>query len=245
MTRIIDLENQLEHIISSYGETNFFDVSFTIGDDTYNILTTADFLSELDTNYHEMSYISHKDKSYDNSVFTTHWLLYCKRHVDEWQRILQNELLTINPSNDYGETRIITPNITAETTNEYGRISTNSGGISNTVTHGKVVTGQSNTYDGALRDSAKSTESGTTGTSSTDTTKNTLSGSDTATTTTTGTSTETRTGFKNSPFDNMVKSIEYYARFNLRDMIITGFTKECLFYDNGNGGGDLWHLPLI
>lgn len=238
MTRIVDIESVIDEIVETYGTTTHFDVSFTIGDDTYNILTTADFLAEIENNYYEMSYISHKDKNYDITQFSMIWGLYIKRHTDEWQKILNVELMNLNPAGDYSETRIITPNLTNATTNTYGRTSTNSGGISTTITHGKVTNGQTNTYDGVLRDSAKTTESGTTGNSSIDTTKNTLGGTDSATTTTTGTSTETKNGYKNNPFENAQKSIEFYTRFNLRDMIISGFTKECLFYDNGNGGGD-------
>ena len=244
MTRIIDVENIIGEIVDTYGDTTMFDVSFTINENTYDILSTSDFLSEIETNYSEMSYITHKDKSFDVSQFALQWGLYCKRHVDEWQKILDIELMNLDPTGDYSESRIITPNLTNATTNTYGRTSTNSGGISTTITHGKVISGQTNTYDGVLRDSAKSTESGSTGNSSTDTTKNTLGGSDSATTTTTGTNTETKNGYKNNPFENAQKSIEFYSRFNLRDMIISGFTKECLFYDNGNGG-DFLCLPLI
>lgn len=244
MTRIIDIENVIGEIVGTYGNTDMFKISYTIDDNTYDILSTSDFLDEIKTNYYEMSYISHLDKSYDISHFAQLWALYVRRHTDEWQRILNCELLNIAPSNDYSETRLITPNLTNATTNTYGRTSTNSGGTSQTTTHGKVTTGQNNTYDGTLRDSGKTTESGSTGISTTDTTTNTLGGSDSSTTTTTGTSSETRHGYKNNPFDNMEKYIEYFARFNLRDMIISGFTKECLFYDNGNGG-DYHCLPLI
>jgi hypothetical protein len=112
------------------------------------------------------------------------------------------------------------------------------------VSHGKNVTGQTNTYDGELRDSAKSTESGSTGTSTFDSSTNKLGGTDSQTATTTGTTTEEKNGYKTNPYEQLEKYISFNARFNLRDMIISGFTKECLFYDNGNGGG-FNCLPLI
>ena len=74
-------------------------------------------------------------------------------------------------------------------------------------------------------------------------TKNTLGGSDSATTTMTGTSTVVKSGYRENPYNLIEKSIEFYARFNLRDLIIDGFTKEYLFYDNGNGGDE--HCSLL
>ena len=245
MTRIVDIENVFSDISETYSESTYFDISYTVDDTNYQILSTTDFLAEISMNYFEMSYISHTAKENDVTTFAQMWELYKKRHADEWLKVFNAEIAEIDPAGDYSETRIITPNINVSSTTTYGRTSTNSGGISTTISHGRVTTGQTNTYDGTLRDSVKSTESGTTGNSSTDTTKNTLGGSDGNITRTQGNTTETKTGYKNNPYDNMQKSIEFAARFNLRDMIISDFTKECLFYDNGNGGGDLWHLPLI
>lgn len=244
MNRIVDIESIIEDVFDTYSETNTFTISFQWNGATVDVLTTADFLNEIMTNYYEMSYLTHKPKEQDITEFVNMWNLYKIRHGDEWGKIFASMQQDIDPAWTYSEQRTITPNITSTNTNTYGRTSTNSGGTTTTVSHGKVVTGQTNTYDGELRDSAKSTESGTTTNDVVDTTTNTLGGTDSQTATTTGTTTEIKSGYKTSPYEQLEKYIEFNARFNLRDMIISGFTKECLFYDNGNGG-DYHCLPLI
>lgn len=244
MNRIVDIENVIETLFTDYENTNTFNVTFEWDGVNVDVLTTADFLNEIATNYYEMSYLTHKAKEQDITEFVNMWNLYKLRHGDEWGKIFASLQMDINPAWTYNEQRTITPNITSTNTNTYGRTSTNSGGTTTTVSHGKVVTGQTNTYDGQLRDSAKSTESGTTTNGVVDTTTNTLGGTDSQTATTTGSTTEEKHGYKTSPYEQLEKYIEFNARFNLRDMIISGFTKECLFYDNGNGG-DFNCLPLI
>lgn len=236
MNRIVDIESIIEQVFDTYSETNTFNVSYQWDGVTVDVLTTADFLNEIMTNYYEMSYLTHKSKEQDVTEFVNMWNLYKLRHDDEWGKIFATMQQDINPAWTYSEQRTITPNITSTNTNTYGRTSTNSGGTTTTVSHGKVVTGQTNTYDGELRDSGKTSETGSTGTTLTDTTKNTLGGTDSQTAKTTGTTTEEKHGYKTSPYEQLEKYIEFNARFNLRDMIISGFTKECLFYDNGNGG---------
>lgn len=236
MNRIVDIESIIEQVFDTYSETNAFNVSYQWNGATVDVLTTADFLNEIMTNYYEMSYLTHKPKEHDITEFVNMWNLYKLRHDDEWGKIFATMQQDINPAWTYSEQRTISPNITSTNTNTYGRTSTNSGGTTTTVSHGKVVTGQTNTYDGELRDSGKTSETGSTGTTLTDTTKNTLGGTDSQTAKTTGTTTEEKHGYKTSPYEQLEKYIEFNARFNLRDMIISGFTKECLFYDNGNGG---------
>ena len=236
MNRIVDIENIIEQLFDTYSDTNTFTVSYQWDGVTVDVLTTADFLNEIITNYYEMSYLTHKPKEQDITEFVNMWNLYKLRHGDEWGKIFASMQQDINPAWTYSEQRTISPNITSTNTNTYGRTSTNSGGTTTTVSHGKVVTGQTNTYDGELRDSGKTSETGTTGTTLTDTTKNTLGGTDSQTAKTTGTTTVEKHGYTTSPYEQLEKYIAFNARFNLRDMIISGFTKECLFYDNGNGG---------
>ena len=192
-----------------------------------------------------MSFLTHKSKEHDIDEFVNIWTLYTLRHNEEWTYLFNCEHETIDPLNNYHETKTITPDITVSNTGSYGRTNTNGGSTSQTVAHGKNTTGQTNTYDGTLRDSAKTTEGGTTTTTNTDNTTNRSTGVETGVAHTSGTSTETKTGYNTNPYDNMKKGVEFIARFNLREMIISDFTKECLFYDNGNGGGNEWLLPLI
>lgn len=236
MTRIIDIEKVIETLFDDYEGTTTFDVSFVFGDDTIKVLENDDFLDAIDVNYHDMSYISHKPANQDIAVFLKTWELYKKKHLDEWERIFYTQQVDQTPIYDYMEQRTITPDLSVSNTVTYGRTSTNSGGVANTTTHGKKTSVKTNTYDGTEHNAGETAESGTTSNSSTDTTKNTLGGNDKSVTRTQGTSSEEKHGYKTNPYDNYQKYIEYMARFNLRDMIINGFTKECLFYDNGNEG---------
>ena len=244
MNRIVDIENIIETLFDEYGNTNTFNVTFEWDGANVDVLTTADFLNEIATNYYEMSYLTHKAKEQDVTEFVNMWNLYKLRHGDEWGKIFAVMQMEINPTWDYSEIKTITPNLTSTNTNTYGRTTTNSGGTSTLVSHGKNVTGQTSTYDGELRDSAKSAESGSTGTTTTDTQTSALGGTDSQTATTKGTTTEEKNGYKTNPYEQLEKYISFNVRFDLRDMIISGFTKECLFYDNGNGG-DFNCLPLI
>lgn len=236
MNRIVDIETIIEQLFDTYSETNTFNVSYQWDGVTVDVLTTADFLNEIMTNYYDMSYLTHKPKEQDITEFVNIWNLYKLRHGDEWSKIFASLQRDINPEWTYSEQSTITPNLTSTNTNTYGRTSSNSGGTTTTVSHGKVVTGQTNTYDGELRDSGKTSETGSTGTTTNDSSTTTLGGTESQSSKTTGTTTEEKHGYKKSPYEQLEKYIEFNTRFNLRDMIISGFTKECLFYDNGNGG---------
>lgn len=230
MTRTVKIDSIIHDLLTLYDHENPF---FTITIDGDTVLSNDDFLLELANMFVEMSYISHSTEEYDVNTFTNLWDIYKKRHIDEWTFIHSTFAMDIDPLTDYAETKTITPDISVTSNITYGRTSTNSGGVS--YTHGKTTTTQTNTYDGTLRDSYKSTDSGTD--STTDTTVNTLGGNDKNITRTAGSSTESKSGYKNNPFENLQRGVEYSARFNLRDMIISGFTKEFLFYDNDNGNG--------
>lgn len=207
-----------------------FDITFGESPGDITVLTTEDFINELKIAYRQMSFTCYDDSYL--SGFLQNWGLYKKRHYDEWQ-IIWNYLQgssDLDPSADKHEYEVATPDLTSETT--YGKVSTNGGTITSALAHGKVTTNQTNTYDGALRDSAKSTDSGTDTTTNTLADTNTLSGKDS--TTTSGTNTVEKTSYSHSPFDNLNKAIMFYNTYNLRDLIIDNFTKEFMFYDNGN-----------
>lgn len=246
MTKIINVSDVYERLYNTYHETDAFAITITIGEDSYTVMNTLLFLSELQTNYYEMSYITHIDgEGGDISGFTTYWTLYKQHHIDEWTQILKSQLLEFDPRNTYHETRTYSPNITTANSGSYGRISANSGGTSSTVNHGKNTVGQTNTYDGTLRDSAKSTESGNTTTTNTDSTVNKSNGVETSKSHTSGTTTETKDGYNTNPYETMTAGIEFTARFDLGKLIMDGFSKECLFYDNGNGSDEKWQFPYM
>ena len=50
MNRIVDIETIMETLFETYADTTAFDVSFTLDGVQYNVLSTADFLNELETN---------------------------------------------------------------------------------------------------------------------------------------------------------------------------------------------------
>lgn len=237
MTRIVDICDVINTLI-----TNIYEHTFDVSINDTLVLETADFLNEIHTMHYDKSFISHMDKTQDITQFINQWQIYKNRHMDEWTAIYNATVANVNPINDYSETRTVTPNITVENTVDYGRTVTNTNDTTNTLQHGKTTTGQTNTYDGNLRNSAKTTDSGIDTTTIDGTTTSAVTGQDGSTTSTTGSTTETKSGYKNNAFDNLQKSIEFKARFNLRDMIINGFATEFLFYDNGNGGCDLWPL---
>ena len=237
MTRIVDICDVINTLI-----TNIYEHTFDITINDTLVLETADFLNEINTMHYDKSFISHMDKTQDITQFINQWQIYKNRHMDEWTAVYNATIANVIPINDYSETRTVTPNITVENTVDYGRTVTNTNDTTNTLQHGKTTTGQTNTYDGNLRNSAKTTDSGTDTTTIDGTTTSAVTGQDGSTTSTTGTTTETKSGYKNNAFDNLKKSIEFKARFNLRDMIINGFATEFLFYDNGNGGCDIWPL---
>lgn len=233
MTRLVDIKDIIEQLNS---ET--YSTIFTIIIDDVEVLSSTGFMRELQYSYYDMSFISHSDKTYDIATFISQWQMYKDRHLDEWTRIFNDVALTqtaeFNPMLSYKETRVTEPDLTVESTTDYGKVITSDLGTTNELEHGKVTTGQTNTYDGTLRDSAKSTDSGTDTTSITGTNTDTASGTDTNTTTTTGTNTETKEGYKDNPLTNLQTDIDFAFKNNLRDIIITGFAKEILFYDNGN-----------
>lgn len=233
MTRIIDIADILP-TLNTASYSSVFDIVIN----NTSVLTTAEMIRELEYSYYDMSYISHSDKTYDIAVLLSQWSMYKDRHLDEWTRIFNDVALTqsadFNPMLSYKETRVTEPDLTVESETTYGKVITSDLDTTNEIEHGKTTTGQTNTYDGTLRDSEKSTDSGTDTTTIMGTNTDTASGSDSNTTTTTGTNTETKEGYKDNPLTNLQTDIDFAFKNNLRDLIITGFAKEILFYDNGN-----------
>lgn len=239
MTRIIDIKSIIPQLNSETYST-IFDI--TINNTT--VLTSSEFMHELEYMYYNMSYISHQSKDKDLIAFIMLWDIYKKRHIDEWTKIFEYVDITnsesFDPLNTYGETKTTTPNITNSSTTTYGRVLTASINTTDGLAHGKITTEQTNTYDGELRDSDKTTDSGTDTRTVTGTNTDTNSGSDSNTTTTTGTNTETKSGFNTSPFDNLQRGIDFSFKNNLRDLIINNFVREFLFYNNDNGECDTY-----
>lgn len=210
--------------------------TFTVGDDE---VFDEDFVK----NIIECDYMSRSFRSPSLNAVTgieKLWTVFRLKHDSEFATMYTATIAQYNPLNTYSETKLITPNITAATTNTYGRTSTNSGGVS--TTYGRTETRQTNTYDGTLRDSEKVTNGGSD--SNTNTLKNTLGGTDSSSTTTSGTSTETINGYKESPVVGLEKDISFKLRYNVADNFIKAFFAEYTFFDNDNSRGcNLWLLP--
>lgn len=239
MTRIVDICDIINELTTETYE-HTFDVTFN---DTI-VLETADFLNELETMHFEKSYISHKEKEYDITEFIRQWTIYKKRHLDEWHILFNNLSADIDTVSDYYEYTTVTPDITTENNVEYGRTTTTTNTNTDTTTYGKTSTGQTNTYDGELRNTSKLTDGGNDNRTNVGHSGSSMGGKDTSTNTTTGTTTSEKQGYRNNPFENMQKSVEYTARFNLRDLIINGFCMEFLFYNNDNGGNG-WYNEFL
>ena len=146
MNRIVDIETIMETLFETYSDTTAFDVSFTLDGVQYNVLSTADFLNELETNYYEMSYLTHKAKEFDIDEFVNIWHLYILRHNDEWTHIFNTEHLGIDPLNDYHETKTYTPDISVSNSGTFGRTSSNAESNTNNINHGKNTLAQTNTW---------------------------------------------------------------------------------------------------
>lgn len=236
MTRVIDIETILPMI-----NTSEYSTAFDIVIDNTTVVSTSEFLLELEYNFHDMSYISHQPESYDVTAFIALWSIYKLRHADEWEKIYKAVQYTqsqdYDPTLSYKEVRETTPDITTESSTEYGHTITSSTSGSDSTTYGKVTTDQTNTYDGALRDSGKSTDSGSDSRTLSNSGTDTHSGTDTNTTTTTGTTTETKSGYKDNPLVNLQTDIDFNFKNNLRDLIINNFAREFLIYDNQYRGG--------
>lgn len=235
MTRIIDIADIITTLSSSqYSNT------FNISIDNNTVLSTADFLRELEYAYHDMSYISHKAEAEDINVFIALWTVYKERHYDEWARIYRDVAKTqtadFDPMSTYKETKTVTPEITVTSDTDYGHIISTTSTGSNTMTYGKTTTDQTNTYDGTLRNSDKSTDSGSDTSSLTNTGSDTHSGKDSNTTVTTGSTTETKEGYTESPLIALQTDIDFAFKNNLRDLIINNFAREFLIYDCSGGG---------
>lgn len=239
LNRIVQIEDIISEI-KKPAYANTFDVSIN----STQVLSTADFLSEIEHMHYNKSYVSHMAKEYDIQEFIAQWTIYKARHIDEWTLIFNNQSAPIENYTDYYDYTTVTPDITNENNVEYGRTSTNTNTLTDTTNYGKQSKGQTNSYDGELRDTTKVTDSGNDTRTNINHGGSSMGGKDTSTTTTTGTTTSEKQGYKNSPFENMQKAIEYSARFNLRDMIINGFCMEFLFYNNDNGGGD-WYYGFL
>lgn len=236
MTRVIDIETILPEL-----NTQEYATTFDIRINGALVLSTPELLLELEYNYHDMSYISHQREEYDTAAFIALWNIYKLRHNDEWERIYKALQYTqsqdYDPTLNYKETRETTPDITTESSTDYGHVITSSASGSDSTSYGKVITDQTNTYDGELRDSGKSTDSGSDSRILSNSGSDTHSGTDTNTTTTTGTTTETKEGFRDNPLINLQTDIDFSFKNNLRDLIINNFAREFLIYDNKYRGG--------
>lgn len=222
VVEIADIYETLQDLVAE--SSTLFDI--TINDVT--VLTTDDLMNALYIDYYERSFVT------QNATFAAGfiriWNYFKSKHDNEFAAILAATLAEYDPLTTYAENRTITPNITNKTENTYGRTSTNSGGIS--TTYGKIDTNQLNTYDGSLRNSTKSTLSGTD--SNTNTLKNTLGGTDKSETKTTGSNTITIDGYKENPTKQLESEISFRIRYDIKELIIKTFASEYLFYDNDN-----------
>lgn len=198
------------------------------------LFDSHDLIDHLETMYYDMSFISHKASVYDYQTFYQIWQMYVRENVDIWKKIFDDISIEISPQNDYNINRTTTPNITVESETTYGKTITSGNTTSNTMTYGKVSTDQTNTFDGTLRDAAKSTNSGTDINSGSYTGSDVSSGTDNNTTSTTGTSTEIESGYRKSPYENLAKNIRFLQTHNLHEKIISDFVRRYLIYDNGN-----------
>lgn len=203
---------------------------YTIDNNT--IVSTADIVNEWLNNYYDMSFVSHRAKEYDYDTFKNIWSMYVKRYSSDWTVIYNNLSRAYDPVNSYSETKTITPDITVGNTTTYGRKITNYDNTSDGTTYGKVITDQTNTYDGTLRDVDKSTNSGSDTRNITNDGWSANSGTDTNTQTTTGSTTETRSGYSGNAPVSLQADIDFRVRNDLYNIIIDGFAKEILFYDN-------------
>ena len=231
MTRIVDYKD-----ISTDLREHENDFDITIKE--VSIMEGTELLNELDNMYYDMSFVSHEPMTSDVPKFIQLWGLYKLRHQDEWTRIFDSLQVihsqSYDPRASYYENKTITPDITTESTIEYGRISDTSSSTTDGLTHGLIVQAKTNTYDGELRDSAKTSNTGTDTRAISSSGSDELSGSDTTTSTTSGTTTETRTGSRDNILVNLQTDIDFAARNNLRDLIINNFIKEFMFYNNDN-----------
>lgn len=231
MTRIVDYKD-----ISTDLREHENDFDITINE--VSIMEGTELLNELDNMYYDMSFVSHEPVTGDVPKFIQLWGLYKLRHFDEWTRIFDNlqviKSQNYDPRASYYENKTITPDITTESTIEYGRISDTSSSTTDGLTHGLIIQAKTNTYDGELRDSAKTSNTGTDTRAISSSGSDELSGSDTTTSTTSGTTTETRTGSRDNILVNLQTDIDFAARNNLRDLIINNFIKEFMFYNNDN-----------
>lgn len=203
--------------------------SFSDGSD--DIFDEQFLINVIRTNYLERSFLNRMENPVNG--IERLWIGFRYQHDEEFLNMFRTVNTQYNPLYTYSETKILTPNITAATTNTYGRTSTNSGGVS--TTYGKVETRQTNTYDGSLRDSEKLTNSGSD--SNTNTLKNTLGGIDSSSTQTTGSTTETVNGYKESPVIGLERDISFKIRYNVADNYVKAFFAECTFFDNDNARG--------
>lgn len=232
MTRVVDIKS----IISELDIIPDNPFAVIIHDVT--VVDSVDLLSELHNMYYEMSYVSHREKDFDVLQFIDLWTLYKRRHADEWERIFDDLQIIhsedYDPTMSYYENKVITPNISTASSQAYNRQTATSATNADNTIHGSETVAQSNTYEGELRDAAKTTIDDTNNhmyaASGTDTSQ----GVDTALSTTTGTTSEHRQGSRDNVLVNLQTDIDFTARNNLRDLIINNFVREFLFYNNDN-----------
>ena len=232
MTRVVDIKN----IISELDLLPDNPFHITIHDVV--VVDSTDLLSELHNMYYDMSYVSHREKEFDVLQFLDLWTLYKRRHADEWVRIFDDLQILhsedYDPTMSYYEDKVITPNISTASSQAYNRQTATSATNSDNTIHDTDTVVQSNSYDGELRDAAKTTVDDTDthmyAASGTDASQ----GVDTALSTTTGTTSEHRQGSRDNIIVNLQTDIDFTARNNLRDLIVNNFVREFLFYNNEN-----------
>lgn len=231
MTRIVDYK-KISADLRDYED----DFDITIKD--VDIIDGSELLNELDNMYYDMSFVSHASAAGDVSKFIELWGLYKLRHIDEWTRIFDNlqiiKAADYDPKASYYEHKVITPDLTTDSTIEYGKTTATTAGTIDNMDHGLDIISQTNTYDGELRDSAKQSNTGTDTHTLRSSGSDISGGSDTTTSTTTGTNTEHTTGSRDNILVNLQTDIDFSARNNLRDLIINNFIKEFMFYNNDN-----------
>lgn len=231
MTRVVDIKDVIPYL-----KDHSDDMDITIGEVT--VIDGLDVIDELELQHYELSFVSHRPKEYDGEIFIKTWLLYRSRHYDEWVRIFDDLQILhsddYDPTMSYYEDKVITPNISTASSQAYNRQTATSATNSDNTIHDTETVVQSNSYDGELRDAAKTTvddnDTHMYAASGTDASQ----GVDTALSTTTGTTSEHRQGSRDNIIVNLQTDIDFTVRNNLRDLIVNNFVREFLFYNNEN-----------
>ena len=235
MTRVVKIEDIILDIWGGIGEDDF---DITIDD--VDIITSQEFYNIIAASHYDKSFVSHLPKTGDYTAFKTLWNNYVMLNYSEWVVLYNAAIAEIDPTLDYAQTKVFTPNTIVSGAITHGLVQTNSGTLVNQLQNGKTITNNVNTFDGTLRNESSSAYTGTDTNTATDTRATTNSGTDLTSTTTTGTNTEEITGYRHSPVENMERYIALRVKTNLQDIIINGFCNSCLFYDNNNYREDVY-----